>query len=604
MFQKINFVLVFSLLMVTPFSCSQLSKNPHSSSDASMKPEKMTPFQKLLSEYWEEHSQLFPLDATAQGDHRFDDQFPNFATKEYREGLITFYKKYLLALKTINLTSLNDNDKISHEMLTYDLEMSLEEDKFQSWMIPFHQFWGIPLTFGQLGSGDSVQPFSTVKDYKNWISRLEKFKIWSQSAIENFRDGIKSNYVLPKSLVLKMIPQMEKMISSNPKESLFFSPIKKMPSTFSSQDKSDLEALYLKTIIETVNPTYQSLAHFLKTEYLPKARLTSGISSLPNGKKYYSYLAKSWTTTNKTPQEIYELGLREVKRIKTEMEKIKAEVNFKGSLKEFFDHLRNDPKFFPFKTPEEVLGAFRKVHEVMSPQLKKLFIRTPKTPFEIRQVEAFRQETASAEYQPGNPDGSRPGIFYMPIVDAKKFNITSGMESVFLHEAIPGHHYQTSLQQENESLPQFRKFGWYGAYGEGWALYTESLGKELGLYTDPYQYMGALGDEMHRALRLVVDVAIHTKGMSREAAIKYLMANEPLDEAGATAEIERYMAIPGQALSYKIGALKIWELRNKYAKKLGDKFSIGEFHDELLKDGCMPLEVMEQKLDVWAKNKK
>jgi uncharacterized protein (DUF885 family) len=289
-----------------------------------------------------------------------------------------------------------------------------------------------------------------------------------------------------------------------------------------------------------------------------------------------------------------------VQRIRGEMERIKNEVGFKGDLQAFFEHLKNDPKLMPYKTPEEVLNAFRSIQQRIDPNLKKMFGRTPKMKFEIRQTEAFRAASASAEYQQGTVDGSRPGIFYVPILDAAKFNITSGMESLFLHEAIPGHHYQIALQQENESLPKFRRYSWYGAYGEGWALYTESLGKELGLYTDPYQYMGALGDEIHRAIRLVVDVAIHTKGMTREEAIKYMMDNEAISEQGATAEIERYMAIPGQALSYKIGALKIWELRNKYAKQLGNKFNLADFHDEFLKDGVMPLDIIEQKMDAWS----
>jgi uncharacterized protein (DUF885 family) len=258
----------------------------------------------------------------------------------------------------------------------------------------------------------------------------------------------------------------------------------------------------------------------------------------------------------------------------------------------------------PYKTPKEVLDAFEDIHQRMRPSLEKMYTRVPKTPFEIRQTEAFRAASASAEYNPGSPDGSRPGIFYVPILDATKFNITSGMESLFLHEAIPGHHYQISLQQENTSLPKFRRFSWYGAYGEGYALYCESLGKELGLFTDPYQHFGALGDEIHRAIRLVVDVGMHTKNMSREEAIKYMMDNEAIGEDGAVAEIERYMAIPGQALSYKIGALKIRELRNKYEKELGPKFSLAKFHDEFLKDGCMPLAIVEQKMDAWAATQK
>jgi uncharacterized protein (DUF885 family) len=253
----------------------------------------------------------------------------------------------------------------------------------------------------------------------------------------------------------------------------------------------------------------------------------------------------------------------------------------------------------PYKTPEEVLEAFRKIQATIDPNLKKLFGRTPKIKFEIHQTEAFRAASASAEYIAGDPGGSRPGIFYVPILDATKFNTTSGMESLFLHEAIPGHHYQISLQMEDSLLPKFRRFAWYGAYGEGWALYSESLGKELGLYTDPYQYMGALGDEIHRAVRLVVDVAMHEKKMTREQAIKYMMDNEAITEQGATAEIERYIAIPAQALSYKTGAMVIRQLRTRYTNDLGNKFNIAAFHDEVLKDGCMPLDVFQRKMDSW-----
>jgi uncharacterized protein (DUF885 family) len=282
------------------------------------------------------------------------------------------------------------------------------------------------------------------------------------------------------------------------------------------------------------------------------------------------------------------------------MDSVKNAVGFKGDLNAFFEYMRTDKRFFPFKTPEEVLAAIRGFLPRIQPNLNRMFHHVPKSPFEVRQTEAFRAASASADYVPGSPDGKRPGIYYVPIVDATKFNVTSGMESTFLHEAIPGHHYQISLQQEDSLLPKFRRFIWYGAYGEGWALYAESLGKELGMYTDPYQYMGALGDEIHRAIRLVVDVAMHTGKMTREEAIKYMMENEAIDEAGATAEIERYMALPGQALSYKIGALKIRELRDRYQKKQGSKFDIAAFHDEFLKYGCMPLDVAEKAMDQWA----
>jgi uncharacterized protein (DUF885 family) len=496
---------------------------------------------------------------------------------------------------------LNDNDKLSYDVFKYDLQMKLKGLELNTWMIPAHQFFSLPLTMGQLGSGAGNQPFKNLKDYENWLGRVKGFSVWTDTAIANFKHGIAAGMVLPKSLVEKMIPQMDAMIVTDAKKSLFYDPVKNMPKEISETDKAKISALYEQAILKELVPAYQKLSTFLKNEYLPKARSTSGISSVPGGKEIYNYSVKYWTTTDKTPEEIYQTGLSEVKRIRTEMDSVKNKVGFKGDLNAFFTYLKTDPKFTPYKTPKEIIAAFNAIHDKMKPQLQKLFNKVPKTPFEVRQTEAFRAASASAEYNPGSPDGSRPGIFYIPILDATKFNITSGMESLFLHEAIPGHHYQISLQQESKDMPKFRRFAWYGAMGEGYALYSESLGKELGLYTDPYQYMDALGDEMHRAVRLVVDVAIHTRNMSREEAIKYMMSNEATSEEGATAEVERYMALPGQALSYKIGALKIRELRAKYEKQLGAKFKIVDFHDEILKDGVMPLDVLEQKMDAWAK---
>jgi uncharacterized protein (DUF885 family) len=554
----------------------------------------------MFDAYWEDHSKLFPLEATSQGDNRYNDLYPNDQTADYREKIKHHLQDYLLRLEKFQRDQLNDNDKISYDIFKYEINTELEGLKTNLWMIPFQQFWGDPLQVAQLGAGDQFQPFKTVQDYKNWLQRIEGFTHWADSSIENFRAGMKVGVVLPRVLVLKTIPQMNDMIVKDATKSVFYGPISKFPEDFSSADKVELTKLYVDAIQKKIVPTYTRLRDFLKNEYLPKSRLSHGISSIKNGADTYRYLVKSYTTTDKDPEEIYQTGLSEVKRIRAEMEKVKDQVKFKGSLRQFFENMRHDPKLTPFKTPEEVLNAFRKIHEKIRPKLATLFGRNPKTPFEIRQTEAYRQATASAEYSQGSPDGTRPGIFYVPILDASKFSIASGMESLFLHEAIPGHHYQISLQQENEGLPKFRRFSWNGAYGEGWALYTESLGKELGLYTDPYQYMGALSDEMHRAVRLVVDVAIHLKGMSREKAIAYMMNNEPIDKQGATAEVERYMAIPGQALSYKIGAIKIWELRKKYAQALGPKFKLSHFHDEYLKDGCMPLAVLERKMDNWA----
>ena len=555
---------------------------------------------KIISEYYEDQLKLSPISATFNGDNRYNDLLNIDFTDSHRALVKSILEKYQKSLQEIDRESLTTNDQLTYDLIERDVKLGMEGLSFPENLIPLNQFYGFHLTFAQLGSGSVIQPFVTVKDYDNWSKRMLKGAAYLDSSLVYFRKGMSAGHVLPKALIVKIIPQLDAFNVKDVKESTFYGPIKNLPKSFSEADKKRITELYTNNIQQIILPAYSRLATFMKEEYLPKGRLSSGISDTPNGKAYYQYLIRTMTTTDKSADEIYQTGLSEVKRIKTEMEKTKDAVGFKGDLKAFFEHMRTDPKFTPFKDPAEVLAAFETIHKKMEPGLKTMFGRVPKSPFEIRQTEAFRAASASAEYFAGSEDGKRPGIFYVPITNAKTFNLTSGMESLFLHEAIPGHHYQISLQQENGDLPKFRRFGGNSAYAEGWALYTESLGKELGLYTDPYQYMGALGDEMHRAIRLVVDAGMHSKNMTREEAIKFMMDNEPLNEEGTVAEIERYMAIPAQALSYKIGALKIKEIRERLSKQLGTKFKISDFHDELLKDGNMPLEVLEKKMDQWA----
>jgi uncharacterized protein (DUF885 family) len=392
---------------------------------------------------------------------------------------------------------------------------------------------------------------------------------------------------------------LESFVTDDATKSVFYGPIRIMPTDFTDTDKKTLTEAYVKLINEQIVPSYKKLATFIKDEYLPRSRPTSGIGGFPDGAKMYDFALRQITTTTLSADELYNTGLSEVKRILDEMKAVKNSIGFKGDLRAFFDYMRTDPKFFPYKTADEVLAAYRSIEQKITPNLQKMFLHAPKTKFEIRQTESFRAASAAAQYNAGLADGSRPGIFYVPIVDATKY--TTARESLFIHEAIPGHHYQVMLQRENESLPGFRRYGGYTAYSEGWGLYTESLGKELGLYTDPYQYMQALGDEIHRAIRLVVDPGMHSKGWTREQAIQYMMDNEPISEAGATSEIERYMAIPGQATAYKVGALKIQELRKKCTAQLGARFNLAAFHDEILNGGSMPLEILERKMDRWVK---
>ena len=557
----------------------------------------------IASKYYEGYLKMYPLEATMQGDSRYNDLLSNNISSEFISKEIEFYTDTQKKLKSIEYDDLSDEQKTVYDVLDYTLKDKIERYAYHPELMPFSQFEGLPLDFPLLGSAEGNQPFKTTKDYDNWLKRIDAFVIWMNTAEKNFREGMKQNVVLPKKLVVKMIPQMhsEEIITEDFDKNIFYGPIKKMPKNFSAKDKEKYKILYQEAISSKIIPAYQKMGDFLEKEYLPKARNTDGINALPNGKNIYEYYAKSWTTTNKTPEEINKIGLQQVAMLRAEMEKVKTQLGFKGSLEEFLTSLKTDKKAMPYKTPEEVIAAFNGILKKIEPKLPSMFSKFPKTPFEIRRTEKFREASASAEYKQGTPDGKRPGIFYTPIPDATKYNVTNGFESLFLHEAIPGHHYQVSLQQENTEIPKFMRFGWFGAYGEGWAHYTETLGPEFGLYTDPYQKMGYLSDQMLRAVRLVVDTGIHTGKMTREEAIKYYLSNISDSEEGATAAIERYMAIPGQALGYKIGSLKILELRAKYQKQLGNKFNLAKFHDEILNQGCLPLSVLERKMELWAK---
>lgn len=558
-------------------------------------------FTQFLKNAFDENLKNSPLSATSIGENQYNDQLLVEFTDSYKLKLEQVTKNTLVELGKFDRASLNENERMSYDIFKYRAEIELETYKIKSNRIPFNQFYALPLTMAQYGSGKVVQPFKTVKDYDNWIARAGNFPVWADSAIIYFRKGMAENIVLPKALVGKMVNQMRGFVKNNAAISVFWGPIQDMPSGFSAEDKNRLSQAYIQLILGKIEPTYTKLADFLETEYIHKASAGSGLSTLPNGKEWYANSLKQLTTTNKTADEIYKTGLSEVKRIRKEMEKVKKSVGFKGDLLAFFEHMRTDPKFYPHSTQEGVLNEYRAIETKITPTLSRLFNNKPKTPFEVRATEAFRAASAAAQYNAGLADGSRPGIFYVPIIDPKT---TPVRESLFIHEAIPGHHYQIMLQRENESLPQFRRYSGYTAYSEGWGLYSESLGKELGLYTDPYQYMKALGDEIHRAIRLVVDPGLHAKNWTREQAIKYMVENEPITEAAATAEIERYMVLPGQATTYKIGSMFLQSMRKKYTKQLGKKFNIADFHDQILKNGSLPLAILENNLENWAKSKK
>jgi len=555
-------------------------------------------FSAFLQDYYEEYLRLNPLSATSAGDHRYDDQFPNVISAPYLDASYEFYHLTLAKLEAYDREQLSQHDQMSYDILKWECVIASERSQFPFELTPIDQMWSVNLYIGQLASGASTQAFCTAIDYDNWLKRLDDYLEWCQTAIENMKRGIEKGVVLPAALITKVIPQFQRLAVGKVQEHLFYQPVLTLPEMITGTDRDRIKAEYEEMIALKIMPMYQRMATFFAEEYLPAGRTSSGVGHYAFGNALYSHMIKLYTTTEMKADQIHELGLQEVARLRSEMEKVKEKVEFSGDLNSFFDHVRNKKELMPFTDPQQVIENFNTIHQRMLPQLDQLFDLKPQTPFEVRQTEAFRAASASAEYNPGSVDGSRPGIFYVPIPNVLKYN-TYGDENLFLHEAIPGHHYQISLQQEDQDLPAFRKTLWYSAYGEGWALYCESLGEELGLYADPYQYFGMLGNEMHRAIRLVVDTGIHAKGWSRERAIQYSMENEAESEATITSEIERYMAMPGQALSYKIGQMKIQELRRTAEGAFGPMFDIRQFHNIVLETGCVPLHILEDRINNW-----
>lgn len=558
--------------------------------------------QRLFADYYKETLPLFHEDATYYGDHRFDDQLDieGAATMEKRKQ---FFLSYQRQLQAIDRTMLSEADRISYDVLAFNLHDNLERIRLHLEYFPMTQFVSTAISMGQYGSGSGVQPFKTVKDYENWAKRMVAFEAWTDTTIANFNHGISIKMVLPKALVVKMIPQLEALAVGDTAKCVFYKPLSNFPASFSVADKKRLTARYTKVINTQLLPSYHKLAAYLKNTYLPAAQDHDGLNALPNGKELYTYYFNRFTTIKGlTPEQLYQTGLKEVTRITAEMEALKMKVGFKGTLTAFFHFLKTDPQFRPFKTPEEVLQAYRNIYTKIKPHVDELFGHQPATAFEIKKVEAFREAAqAGPSYVIGNLKENRPATFYVPVRDASQINVTFyGLEATFIHEGIPGHHFQISLQQENDQLPAFRKQPGFSIFMEGYALYVESLGEQLGCYTDPYQKMGALNNELYRAIRIVTDIGIHTGKMTRDEAIQYMLSHESISEEIAIAETERYMAMPGQALSYKTGELSIKALRAKYEKQLGDQFSLKAFHDALLAHGDMPLYVLEDYLDNWA----
>jgi uncharacterized protein (DUF885 family) len=543
-----------------------------------------------------------PINGIFRGDLRYADQFGDYITDAYLAGEKAAIVGELKRLKAIDRNALNATDKIAYDVFKWQQETGLKgfQPKLLNLQIvrPLNHFAGFHTFYPTFASGQGSAPFNTLADYENNLKRHKGFVTLLDRSIGRFRQGMKSGVVETKLTIRNVIDQFDTQLKQAPEESTFFGPVKKFPDSVSEADRKRLTAAYRQVVTDDIYPAYRRMRDFLQNEYLPKAREGVGLVHMKGGPMLYRSLIESTTTISMEPEAIHQLGLSEVKRILTEMEKVKAEVGFNGTLPQFFEHLRTDPKY-KMSSRQALTDGYYAVGKQVDGKIGDYFRVLPKSKLEIRPYEEFRERyEAGGSYQNGTPDGKQPGIFYFNAYDLPS-RTTPGMTTLYLHEGAPGHHFQISLAQENEALPAFMRFGGNTAYVEGWALYAETLGYEMGLYKDPIQRFGTLSDEMLRAMRLVVDTGLHAKGWTRDQAIAYMLANSDMGKTDATAEVERYIAIPSQALAYKLGALTIQRLRKKAETALGAKFDIRGFHDQVLNTGALPLGVLEKKIDDW-----
>ncbi len=552
----------------------------------------------LFEDYFDNSLELNPTFATFIGDNRFNNAFANDISPEWRATAKALEQDALQRLAAIDPALLSDEDRLSYVIFGSDREMELADYEFDAHLMPITQFRGAHISFVQLGSGAGLHPFRTVQDYDDFLSRIDGFAVWMQQARLNMQRGMASGLTVPRVLMEKVLPQLESQIVEAAGDSSFFEPIRNLPESFSDEDRERLTVAYTTAIEQQLVPAFRDMRDFINGDYLAAARQSHGYNALPGGRERYAYLVKRMTTTDLSAEEIHDIGLGEVARIHEEMKEVMVQVDFAGDLDAFFDFLNTDPRFY-FTERQDLLDGYIALRAVIEPNTPKLFKDIPGADFEIRLVEPFREKSASGgQYRAASPDGSRKGVFF-----ANAYDLSArpkwAMESLFLHEAIPGHHFQAAVTLELDELPKFRQFGGYTAYGEGWGLYAESLGRELGAYTDPYQYFGKLSAELWRAIRLVTDTGLHYYGWTREQVLDYMYANAPVAEARAVAEAERFMALPGQALAYKIGQLKIQQLRDRAELALGGGFDIREFHLQVLGAGELPMNLLEARIDNW-----
>jgi uncharacterized protein (DUF885 family) len=552
----------------------------------------------LFHDYWEDRLKHDPEFASVIGDLRYNDQIDDYSVQAVNDELAR-EQRFELRLAAIDPTGFTDQEKTSQELLLREFDEDLEAAEFKEWEMPVNQMDGIYATYPQLVAELS---FNTVKDYDDWIARLHAIPHAFDQVTTNMSIGMEDHRVPPKYLLQKTLEQVNQLADQKPEDSPFALPLKNFPASISATEQARIKSETLDAISKEVLPAYLRFARFLEVSYIPAGRDKPGIDALPDGAKYYQFLIKRTTTTNLTAAQIHQIGLDEVGKDEAEMLAIAQKLGFKD-LSSFRASLKTNPNEHP-ASADALIAAYRGFLGPMKARLPQLFGVLPKAPFEVTTVPDYLAKTAPpAYYESGSPDGSRPGRLFIDTYDATHRNLYS-VESIAYHEGIPGHHLQISIAQELTGIPEFRKFQGYTAYVEGWAFYSEHLGKDVGLYQDPYSDYGRLENEVWRAIRLVVDTGVHSQGWTREQMVQYFRDHSNIDEPSIQSEVDRYIAWPSQALAYKIGQLKILELRDRAKKALGDKFDIRAFHDQVIDSGALPLDILDQRIDAWIATQK
>jgi uncharacterized protein (DUF885 family) len=535
--------------------------------------------------------------ATQNGDNRYDDRLGTAIVPSARAKRYAIFHQIDRDLMKVNRAALSAEAATHYDVLRYQLDTRLAFEKFPEPLLPVEHMGSLPVLVANFGTGQAEQPLTTVAEYEAYLARVAALPAWVDQAIANLREGIRRGVTQPRPIVRSLVPQLKTLADPDLQENPYYAPVKHMPAGFSEAERARLTRAYRETIAKRAIPAMRKLYDMVEKEYLPAARESIGLSALPGGADWYLAHVREETTTTLSPDEIHVLGLAEVARIQGEIARMAPKLGYEGDPRGLLAWVREQPRFKPFTSEQQILDAYAAINERIVAKLPQLFGRTPRAAIVIKPEPPLTRATASDHYSLPAADGSRPGTFWAVINDPRTYG-TSFMAALFMHEGQPGHHFHMALQQELP-LPRFRKNLWINAYGEGWALYAETLGHEMGFYADPLNYVGELNAEIVRAVRLVVDTGIHARGWSYQQAVDYYRDNVGANDASARRQVERFIAWPGQALGYKIGALRIQALRERARKALGERFRLADFHDEVLREGALPLALLERRIDEW-----